>query len=697
MQQAMVEAAAYVIRPSSRGSAEESTTFFRLLDEPDKAAALAHAVSTATNRFDVSVPDLLAMPGSALSYWMPEGIHDLLRSPAPLEGNKGIVRVGPQSGDNFRFLRLWWEVRARDVADHRWWLCEGGEYSPGLSDPHLVVAWDEERTTLRGFYGRPGRPSHLPESVEHFFKPGLTWPRRTQGGFNPRVLPAGCVFGNKGPAILDVGDVDALMSLLGWLLSRPFLACLNSAVSFGSYEVGIVQRMPVYPDSTEIVNLLAAAARQLVSLQASRACRDEVDLRFEGPTVLDTPAAGSIADAARRAVIDRANRNLELHTAVAAAEVALSQALRFSDLELAFLDAEIGILPTSLPTSQESPPSDFARSVEQALSGGQTRSSELAPSVEPWFDSLCLRYKKHPSTLRSWIQASAPTIAVPTAQEAVSLISYLVGAAFGRWDIRRAGAKRHDSERSATTRLPPCPPAMMVDADGFPAGRAPVGYPLELPPGRLLVDEVGSRWDVEAAVLRAAAVVFEESSALMDESLEILGRKTVREHLRKQFFKDHLSQYSKSRRKAPIYWPLTVPSRNWGVWIYGPMLSREVLYAVASEAARRERLADEGIARLQREQQHGGPDRRAERSLRSSTPRRSWRKSCGCFGPRPNELQDWAGSPTSMTAWSCAPRRLRSCSQHGPTRRRRGTSCGRVTTGGQLSPNGQAGYDGGSP
>ena len=93
---------------------------------------------------------------------------------------------------------------------------------------------------------------------------------------------------------------------------------------------------------------------------------------------------------------------------------------------------------------------------------------------------------------------------------------------------------------------------------------------------------------------------------MVAEILDVLGRNTVRDYLRKQFFKEHLSRYSKSRRKAPIYWPLTVPSKNWGVWMYAPMLSRETLYAIASEAARRERLAAEAIARLQREQQQGG-------------------------------------------------------------------------------------------
>lgn len=146
---------------------------------------------------------------------------------------------------------------------------------------------------------------------------------------------------------------------------------------------------------------------------------------------------------------------------------------------------------------------------------------------------------------------------------------------------------------------------MLVGADGFPAVEVPDGYPLGFPPARLLVDEPGHPWDIESAILGAAAAVFDHPGDIVAEILQILRRATVRAYVRKQFFKDHLSRYSKSRRKAPIYWPLTVPSRHWGVWAYAPTLSRETLYAVASEAARRERLAVEAIARLQREQQEG--------------------------------------------------------------------------------------------
>jgi len=49
-----------------------------------------------------------------------------------------------------------------------------------------------------------------------------------------------------------------------------------------------------------------------------------------------------------------------------------------------------------------------------------------------------------------------------------------------------------------------------------------------------------------------------------------------------------------------------VPSGNWGVWVYAPAFTRETLYAVASEAGRRERLAAEAMTRLRSEQRGAG-------------------------------------------------------------------------------------------
>jgi hypothetical protein len=100
--------------------------------------------------------------------------------------------------------------------------------------------------------------------------------------------------------------------------------------------------------------------------------------------------------------------------------------------------------------------------------------------------------------------------------------------------------------------------------------------------------------------------LFADNEPISSELCKILGRATLRDYLRRDFFKNHLAQYTESRRKAPIYWPLSVPSGKWTVWVYAPTLSRETLYAVASEALRRESLATAEVSRLEQEHASGG-------------------------------------------------------------------------------------------
>jgi len=190
--------------------------------------------------------------------------------------------------------------------------------------------------------------------------------------------------------------------------------------------------------------------------------------------------------------------------------------------------------------------------------------------------------------------------------------SYLIGCAFGRWDVRIG--------RDQSLVPPPpdlfdvvsqCSPGMLVGADAFPVDAAPHGYPVELPTNGLLIDEPGHAWDVENRARSVAEALFEDPSAVVEEMLGILGAKSLRDYLRRQFFKDHLGRYSKSRRKAPIYWSLATESGAWGVWVYAPRLTRETLYAVATESARRERLAVEAVVRIRRTQEDVGAGRSA--------------------------------------------------------------------------------------
>jgi hypothetical protein len=155
------------------------------------------------------------------------------------------------------------------------------------------------------------------------------------------------------------------------------------------------------------------------------------------------------------------------------------------------------------------------------------------------------------------------------------------------------------------------PPGALLDASGQPATEPPTGYPVDFPSDGCLIDQAGHAWDVEARV-RAAAEAFLGSAGELDDALgAAMKRPSLSSYLRRNLFKTHLLTYSKGRRRAPIYWLLQVPSKNWGIWLYAPKLSREMLFAIVRETEQRQWLAEQQIAHLQREAVSGGGGRQA--------------------------------------------------------------------------------------
>jgi len=57
----------------------------------------------------------------------------------------------------------------------------------------------------------------------------------------------------------------------------------------------------------------------------------------------------------------------------------------------------------------------------------------------------------------------------------------------------------------------------------------------------------------------------------------------VRRWLQRDFFAFHLQRYSKSRRKAPIYWPLATASGSYTLWVYYPALNNQTLFTAVND------------------------------------------------------------------------------------------------------------------
>lgn len=57
----------------------------------------------------------------------------------------------------------------------------------------------------------------------------------------------------------------------------------------------------------------------------------------------------------------------------------------------------------------------------------------------------------------------------------------------------------------------------------------------------------------------------------------------LRHSIRSDFFSQHIAAYSRSRRRAPIYWQLSIPSTQYSVWLYAHACTGETLYEVRND------------------------------------------------------------------------------------------------------------------
>lgn len=138
-------------------------------------------------------------------------------------------------------------------------------------------------------------------------------------------------------------------------------------------------------------------------------------------------------------------------------------------------------------------------------------------------------------------------------------ISFAVGLAFGRWKSDDAAPDQG---------LPGDPLAELPQS---PPGFAPHGQAL------YLVDDQAAGEGFVGKVLSALGVEFGADAEMVVSAQ--LDASSLHDYLIKPsgFFADHLAGYTKSRRQAPIYWPLSTKSGQFTLWVYYTKLDDQSL------------------------------------------------------------------------------------------------------------------------
>jgi hypothetical protein len=110
------------------------------------------------------------------------------------EAEGRTTKQGLATADDFRFVRGWWAVPPRCLGERWFPFARGGKFSPFYADVHLVVNWLQNGGEIKNNLNeRGGVRSNVwmlrDTAANCFLRPGLTWPRRTQGGLSLRAMP----------------------------------------------------------------------------------------------------------------------------------------------------------------------------------------------------------------------------------------------------------------------------------------------------------------------------------------------------------------------------------------------------------------------------------------------------------------------------------------------------------------------------
>lgn len=473
----------------------------------------------------------------------------LWQSKARFETELGEVVAGNHTFDDFRFLRLFWEVTPNLIGNFWFYYEKGGEFKPFLSPPHLVILWERDGYQVRtNQIQRYGTDAQTIQSITKWFSAGLSYPRVSSVGFSPKVLPTNCIFSEKGMAIFPYEE-RYRYSLLGLLASSWIEDLLTAFGRHRAYENAAVANLPIGKALIKkLNNELSALSQEIISSLL------RLEMHLE-----DSPYFSGAFPYPKLKQIQRESLAAVKHICDV-----IDQKVEYS----LFQHKSNSVMLATKPRSQLFAAHVFPVRTEKACAGDTV--------------SICL--------------------------------GYLVG----RWDIRYAtGERQPPSLPDPFAPLPACPPGMLQNEQGLPAAPqdVPADYPLRISWGGVLVDDPGHPEDIVGRVREALQVIWgERAEAIEAEACQILGVDSLRDYFQKPnlFFDDHLKRYSKSRRYAPIYWPLSTASGAYTLWLYYHRLSDQTLYTCVNDFVDPKlKQVAEDLSRL-RQKAHRSRDEEAE-------------------------------------------------------------------------------------
>lgn len=253
-------------------------TYCRLIDG-DSEKAKAEMFVSGENRYVAEQDNFSKIPGSPVAYWVSDNALNAFCG--KLLSDYAIPRVGCQTSDNNRFLRMWHEIDIAKFKDNantsveaklskkKWFpYNKGGSYRRWYGNNELLINWENDGLEVKSFATKLYKCStRTVKNVQFYFREEVTWSTLSSGLFSARYCKPGFLFDTKGSAVFfdDKAMIPYCIAYLNSCVTQNFLQVLSPTLD---YSVGAVGRLP-YKFDRNYVDFIDEKVEQNISLSQS--------------------------------------------------------------------------------------------------------------------------------------------------------------------------------------------------------------------------------------------------------------------------------------------------------------------------------------------------------------------------------------------------------------------------------------------
>lgn len=213
-----------------------------------------------SNAYTSSVTNFKKISGCPIAYWISIKILNTFKNGEPLINLCKPVQ-GMATGNNDKFLRLWFEVEHSNISFNcnasdetvlnivKWYpYNKGGTFRKWYGNFFYLVNWRLNGKDIKNYKGSVIR------NPSYYFRKGLTWSSLSSGAIAFRYTPTGFLFDSKGPMAFCKNEyyLYYIFGLLNSKVAMKFLEVLAPNLDFTQGPIG---KIPVIENKNNSVTI----------------------------------------------------------------------------------------------------------------------------------------------------------------------------------------------------------------------------------------------------------------------------------------------------------------------------------------------------------------------------------------------------------------------------------------------------------